>query len=157
MSRCTQIADFELEDLFTAVKWRTKKVSVHLNRIFAYSAQLLLAMAAKNTKSIQDSIIKSNGFMINSHGQNAESSAASSLLIASDGLFVPERRPQHSAKALSRYREQGGNANVRVDWMGSRDVMPGGNSNRRCGACSNGAVEAGQRGTYFQRRWGTAF
>ena len=34
MSRCTQIADFELEGLFTAVKWRTKKVSVHLNRIF---------------------------------------------------------------------------------------------------------------------------
>ena len=32
LSRCTQIADFELEDLFTAVKWRTKKVSVHLNR-----------------------------------------------------------------------------------------------------------------------------
>ena len=32
VSRCTQIADFELEDLFTAVKWRTKKVSVHLNR-----------------------------------------------------------------------------------------------------------------------------
>ena len=34
LSRCTQIADFELENHFTAVKSRTTKTSLRINRIF---------------------------------------------------------------------------------------------------------------------------
>ena len=63
------------------------------------------AELCQNPQPIHNAIIESERLMIFSHVQNAESSGALSLLIASDVQVVAERGSQHSFQVPSRRKE----------------------------------------------------